>query len=195
MEQLLGDGKGKKGVLKIRKSFIAGLALVIILILSGFAAVRQNSPQALRLCSGQAKAEAIKEVGEPVGVVKREADVNKPLGSGLNEQEIVESACALIEQGKFDAAGQLLDATAGGDTNAVLVGQLKEVIGEWRQLEKRRLQGREAAYKEQLAAFEKVKAGKPADINASDGNDAEDVNGSTSLTTGGSTPSTALGTG
>jgi carboxyl-terminal processing protease len=175
--------------MKIQKRVIAGLAITLILVVIGFTTTGGEVQQAM-----SSKPEGIKEAGADLGVVKREADANKPSGNGFNEAEVVEAACALIEQGKFEAAGQLLDASAAdGDVNATMVSQLREIVGEWRKLEERRGQQREAAYKEQLAAFERVKAGKPADINEIiDVNDANgstpltigDVNGSASLTTG-----------
>lgn len=178
--------------MKIHRHVIAGLAITLILIAIGFTTTGGEVQQAMS--SKPEGIEGIKEVGAGLGVVKREADANKPISNGFNEQEVVEAACALIEQGKFEAAGQLLDAeTAGGDMNTTMVSQLRGIVGQWRKLEERRGQQREAAYKEQLSAFERVKAGKPADINES-----SDVNGSAALTTGGSTgsaPSTTLGTG
>ena len=173
------DSRGLIGV--IAKSFcLMVLAAGCIWVLSCLAGIgNEVKPEE------SAKVGGIKElgIGPDIGVVKRGADANKPLGNGFNEQEIVEAACALIEQGKFDAAGQLLDASAtSGDVNGTTaISQLKGIVGQWRKLEERRQSGREAAYREQLTEFERIRAGRPADTNMpeqkKDANDAMDKHG------------------
>jgi carboxyl-terminal processing protease len=79
----------------------------------------------------------------------------------LNEQDIVEAACALIEQGKFDAAGQLIEASGSSRPEWKLVSQLKEIVGQWQQMQKERQSQKETTYKEQLAELERVKARRP----------------------------------
>jgi carboxyl-terminal processing protease len=90
-----------------------------------------------------------------------EANIVNPERTELSEEEIVEAACALIEQGKFDAAGQLIEASGSVRQDWKLVSRLKEIVGQWQQLQKSRQSQREAAYKEQLAELERIKAIRP----------------------------------
>jgi carboxyl-terminal processing protease len=90
-----------------------------------------------------------------------EANVVNPERTELSEEEIVEAACALIEQGKFDAAGQLIEASGSVRQDWKQVSRLKEIVGQWQQLQKSRQSQREAAYKEQLAELERIKARRP----------------------------------
>ncbi|MFH1370747.1 MAG: S41 family peptidase [Planctomycetota bacterium] len=117
-----------------------------------------------------------------LGVIHR----GEPNDSASSEREIVETACVLIEQGKFDAAGQLIEASGHERQGWKPVSELKDIVGQWDKLQKERESGREASYKEQLAAFERVKKGLPADINSTteynDVNDVNDVNAPTGPT-------------
>ena len=107
-----------------------------------------------------------------------------PSAGLTGEREIVEATCALIEQGKFDAASQLIEASVGQKPQWKLVAELKDIVKQWQKLQKGRQSQREAAYKEQIEKFERIKAGKPVnlagDINDSnavvDSNDANDSN-------------------
>jgi hypothetical protein len=80
---------------------------------------------------------------------------------GINEREIVEAACALIEEGKFNAAGQLIEASGDTSKDWKQVSQLREIVSQWQQMQKSRQLQKEAAYKEQMGELERVKAGKP----------------------------------
>jgi len=82
----------------------------------------------------------------------------------LNEQDIVEAACALIEEGKFDAAGQLIEASGSSRPEWKQVSQLKEIVGQWQQMQKERQSQKETTYKEQLAELERVKARRPLSL-------------------------------
>jgi carboxyl-terminal processing protease len=147
-------------VLKKQKLFIAAIAILIVLTIIGFATSWGEGKQ-------EVEVKSVEEViNSAIGTEKEETTGEKPLVSGIDEPELAEAACSLIEEGKFGAAGQLLDAsTAVGDANAPMVGQLKGIVGEWKKLEQRRAKQREEAYKKQLAAFERVKAGGKADVN------------------------------
>jgi carboxyl-terminal processing protease len=90
-----------------------------------------------------------------------EPNAGNPERAELGEQEIVEAACALIEKGKFDTAGRLIEASGGASKDWKLVSQLKEIVGQWQQMQKSRQLQKEAAYKEQLAELERLKARRP----------------------------------
>ncbi len=127
--------------------------------------------------SGQANSARVAQLpGEEqkhVGVIHR----GEPNDSDSSEQEIVETACVLIEQGKFDAAGQLIDASNYEQQGWKPVAELNGIVEQWDKMQKERQAGREESYKKQLAAFERIKKGLPADINSiEEDNDVNDVN-------------------
>jgi carboxyl-terminal processing protease len=112
---------------------------------------------------------------EPNSPASSRTEPNAPLLSqseqgGAVEKKIVEKACSFIEQGKFEEAGRLIEKQKDGEA----VSQLKNIIEQWQKLKKERESQREAAYKEEMAKFERLKAGKAADIN-----DANEPNGPT----------------
>jgi hypothetical protein len=94
----------------------------------------------------------------------------------VNERGIVEAACGLIERGKFNAAGQLIKASdlisegnsPGAKKDGELIKEVEGIVGQWQKLQKGRQLQKEKAYKEQLAALEKVLAGKTDDVNLKD---------------------------
>lgn len=90
-------------------------------------------------------------------VVRQPNEVAEP-----DEREVVETACNMISQGKFDEAGRLME-TAGGESgpDRASITQLKDIVGQWRRLQESRESQKEAAYKEQLAELERLKARKP----------------------------------
>ena len=59
---------------------------------------RTNSPLMAQLPGDENRHSGVIHRGEPNDFLS-------------NEQEVIETACVLIEQGKFDAAGQLIEAT------------------------------------------------------------------------------------
>lgn len=82
------------------------------------------------------------------------------------DPNIVKTACELISQGKFDAAGELVQHQLKVDPNSVgagqssevaksQLGQLVEIVREYRAISERRSSTREAAYAERLAELEK----------------------------------------
>lgn len=101
-------------------------------------------------------------------------------GAETADPNIVKTACELISQGKFDAAGELiLDARTRIENQESRIenqlGQLTEIVQEYKDISEQRRSAREAAYAERLAELEKLRAA--ADTNdANDVNDVNDVN-------------------
>jgi carboxyl-terminal processing protease len=95
----------------------------------------------------------------------------------LIDPNIVKTACELISKGKFDAAGELIldarysipDARTEVETQ---LGQLAEIVQEYKGISEQRRLARDAAYAERLAELEKLRVA--ADTN--DVNDVNDVN-------------------
>jgi carboxyl-terminal processing protease len=91
------------------------------------------------------------------------------------EPNLIEKACELIYQGKFDAAGELIKQSGGSvgtqDLSPALSG-LAQIISDYNSISQRRKLAREAAYKEQLAEIEKFRAadannaGAPGSVSA-----------------------------
>jgi len=143
---------------------------------------------AARLASGGAISLEISPPAETGGTagVKAEPNITRPgeLSAKLTgEQEIVEAACKLIEQGRFDAAGELIETSAGSKPQWKLVAELKSIVQQWQKLNKGRHVQREEAYKEQIEKFERLKAGKPVDLthdrmddDVNDSNGVKDFN-------------------
>jgi len=111
------------------------------------------------------------EVGEPCGISSAAADVN-------SEREVVELACGLIEKGKFDEAGKVIEESGGVEKGWKPVEELNDVVAQWQQMQKKREAQREATYKEELAKFERLISPRGAGRKGADGNDVND--GSTS---------------
>jgi len=109
-----------------------------------------------------------------LGVIKR-AEPNESEGTKASERGLVEGICDLIERGEFEEAGRLIEASGYEKKGWESVAQLKDIVGQWEKLQKERGARREAAYKEQLAVFERVKKGLPADVN--DLNDVSESDG------------------
>jgi len=98
------------------------------------------------------------EVGEPCGIASTAADFN-------SEREVVELVCGLIEKGKFDEAGKVIEESGGVQKDWKPVEELNDIVAQWQRLQKSRQAQRDTAYKEQLAEFERLKASKPPDGN------------------------------
>ena len=79
------------------------------------------------------------------------------------ETGVVDAACGLIYQGRFDAADQVIIESSR-------LGRLAKIIQEYKDISQRRQSAREAAYQRQLAELEKFRAG------TTDSNDVNDVN-------------------
>jgi carboxyl-terminal processing protease len=138
--------------------------------------VQGQAGQAGRASS--ARVAELSEKGQGLGVIHR-GEPNGPEAAETDERGVVETACALIDQGKFDAAGQLIEASGYERRGWKSVAQLKDIVGQWERLQKERAEQREAAYKEQLAGFERVKKGLPVDVN--DLNDVNESKGPTAI--------------
>ncbi|HUS72223.1 MAG TPA: S41 family peptidase [Sedimentisphaerales bacterium] len=87
-----------------------------------------------------------------------EANVVEVPKSGSTESGIVDTACELIYQGKFDVANQVI-------VERSRLGRLAKIIEEYTDINQRRQSAREAAYKEQIAELEKFQAGTDRDTN------------------------------
>jgi carboxyl-terminal processing protease len=152
------------------------------------------APISIEIRDSNEQAAVRAEAGRPehIGVIAEPNDINgiRRAQGGFSEQEVVEAVCALIEQGKFEEAGQLIESlnpqTSAGRMPATqpekagaLVGRLKDIVEQWRKMQEERRIQKEQAYKEQLAIFERVKKGMPADANderaQEDTNDANDA--------------------
>ncbi|MBN2020584.1 MAG: S41 family peptidase [Sedimentisphaerales bacterium] len=140
----------------------------------------------IRESNKPAQAEALKpeltDKPEHRGVIAEFNDINTviPARREFSEQEVVEAACDLIEQGRFEAAGKLIEsfkpADEANESDGNPISQLKEIVGQWRVLQDKREAQKEAAYKEQFAVFERVKKGLPADVNVDSSSSPQDVN-------------------
>jgi len=105
----------------------------------------------------------------------------------VGEPNLIERACELIYQGKFESAGELIKQS-NQDTPSV--SALTKIVEEWKAINQRRQSARENAYREQLAELEKLKAKRfdrltvrfdklttsPSGVEGKDANDVKDVN-------------------
>jgi carboxyl-terminal processing protease len=89
---------------------------------------------------------------------------------------LIEHACALIEQGMFDEAKQLINSSEKEGNKDRYAGQLKAMIEQWDLLNKKRQEQKSAEYKDELAKFDRLKAGKPASDENELNRDINDVN-------------------
>ncbi|MFQ6035006.1 MAG: S41 family peptidase [Sedimentisphaerales bacterium] len=115
-------------------------------------------------------------------------------GAKLESQsDIVEAACQLIYQGKFDTAAELIKQTYEDEPNELrppVAEQLLEIIDKYQALSQQRQSARQTAYQsaiDELAELEKLQAAVPqgppsadtSDVNnivaVSDANDANDI--------------------
>jgi carboxyl-terminal processing protease len=109
-----------------------------------------------------------------------------------DESRPVETACKLIYQDKFDAAGELIQRRLGVSLSSIDAGQagedaqpqsalygLAQIVQEYKGIGRRRQLDREAAYKEQLSELEKFRAETDAndvnDVILGDVNDVNDI--------------------
>jgi len=105
--------------------------------------------------------------------------VEVPKGE-LTEPDVVKTVCHLIYEGKFEAAGELVQQRLGDVVGSISgeqkgqLGRLAEIAEEYKGIGQRRQQAREAAYKEQLAKLEEFQA--DADTKDTGGTDVNDVN-------------------
>jgi carboxyl-terminal processing protease len=88
-------------------------------------------------------------------------------GTFSADRSVVGRAVALISQGKFEQAGELLHQNSSKDPN--LTGQLLKIVEQYRALNENSKQTQEKSYSEKLAAMDKARA-------AVDANGLKDVN-------------------
>ena len=100
--------------------------------------------------------------------------------TGSTDPNVVKTACELIYQGRFDAAGELIQhqlslgprligAGQSSQDAQPQLGRLAEIVREYQAISQRRQLAQEAAYTEKLAELEKLRV-------ATDTNDVNDVN-------------------
>ena len=80
------------------------------------------------------------------------------------ESSIIDTACELIYEGKFEAADKVVVENSR-------LGHLANIIGEYKTIDLQRKSAREAAYSEQLSELEKLQA----DTDVNDVNDVNDI--------------------
>jgi carboxyl-terminal processing protease len=134
-------GKRVAGVL-----FLTGLALVVFSS-NGYGLAAKRVHVELRKAGS----------AEPNVVEVQETESNQP--------DIVEQACELIYQGRFDAAGELIENVPSQyDTSH---HRLLKIVREYEAMSQRRQAEREVAYRRQLAELEKFQvAADSNDVNA-----------------------------
>jgi len=95
--------------------------------------------------------------------------------SASAQPSAVKTACELIYQGKFDAAAELIEQS--DKTIYPQLGQLPQIVQQYKDISKQRQSARETAYQEQLAELQKLQTrSKPSDANdLTDTNDVNDI--------------------
>jgi carboxyl-terminal processing protease len=184
------SAKGKK-VLRLRKWIFATLAATVcvwiwiyaVRLTSGGSISIEVPPSASADSNGSGEFSVKQLPGEVVdiGVTNRAEpntgapEVNKPGRAEFNEWEAVETICGLIEKGNFDAGSQLITTSGGLRPEWTSVSQLKDITGQWQQLQKGREEQKGASYKKEMGKLERLIAGKGSDNN--DVNDQNEPNG------------------
>ena len=135
------------------RRYWGGAALVFCLVISAVVLVypREATTASLSI-----------EVHQPNGTQEPCAVATEPISG---ERAVVEQACALIEQGKFDEADKLIEESAGPHKDWTLAAQLKELVGQWQKLQKDRESQKETVYKEQMSDMRLLRVVKPKDSN------------------------------
>ncbi|MGA2678117.1 MAG: S41 family peptidase [Sedimentisphaerales bacterium] len=90
------------------------------------------------------------EAGDPCVIASPAADFN-------SERGVVDAACGLIDEGKFDEAGKCIDESGWLKKGSEQVSELNDIVAQWQQMQKDRQTQKEAAYKKQLAELERIK--------------------------------------
>ncbi len=159
---------------KVCELFLSWLALSVFLSASCLAAGR---PVPIEIGTAKSTEPNAAEMTRSDSAV--DAVVGSPELLPANSNTI-EAACSLIYQGKFDAAGELVEQfRTGADPN---FGRLARIIDKYQAVSKERLLGRKAAYKEQLVKLAELQEAERARQRASepevdtDSNDVNDVN-------------------
>ena len=172
---------------------VLGLLTVVVFLSAGCDKKREASAPAERI-------EATKlEPAEPNVAEIPKAESTQPGAAEPCEVEVpasrakpnaFEAACELIYQGKFDAAGALIEQS--GQDQQPQLSKLAEIIREYQGIDQRRQSAREDAYKEQLAELAKLeeapfwaeteKSPAQAEVDANNPTDSNDVNDVSNIT-------------
>jgi len=123
-------------------------------------------------------------------LVVPEESISEVSESSSVESGIVEQACELIYQGKFDAVGELIqpqldvssELTDAGQTSqdeqtqSQSLSGLAQIVQEYKDISQLRQSAREASYKEQLSKLEKSRAEVDTnDVNSVSAGDVNDI--------------------
>jgi len=156
MHKIVSNTAGKAPTTRTGKT--RGTTLVVLLCLSAGMLVFLSTGYGL---SSRATPRVISraESAEPNSTQAATADAK--------DTHVVDPACALIYEGKFDAARELIKQS--DDQTDPRLAQLAEIVQEYEEISERREEARQAAYKEQLAELDKYR-------HATDTNDVNDVN-------------------
>ncbi|MGD0573092.1 MAG: S41 family peptidase [Sedimentisphaerales bacterium] len=109
------------------------------------------------------------ETGDPCVIVSPPADFN-------SERWVIDQASGLIDQGKFDEAGKCINESSWLKKGSKQVSDLNDIVTQWQQMQKVRQAQKEAAYKEELAKFERLISPRGVGKKGTDGNDVNDSN-------------------
>jgi len=109
------------------------------------------------------------EVGDPCVIASPPADFN-------SERWVVDQASGLIDEGKFDEAGKCIDESGWLKKGSKQVSDLNDIVAQWQQMQKSKQVQKEAAYKEELAKFERLISPRGVGKKGTDGNDVNDSN-------------------
>jgi carboxyl-terminal processing protease len=112
------------------------------------------------------------EVGEPC-VVATAAAVSIDFNS---ERSVVDTICGLVEQGKFEEAGKIIERSDWVKKDWKPVAELNDIVAQWQQMQKRREAQKETAYKDEMAKFERLISPRGTAKKGADGNDVNDSN-------------------
>ncbi len=109
------------------------------------------------------------EVADPCVIASPPADFN-------SERGVVDQVSGLIEEGKFDEAGRCINESGWLKKGSKQVSDLNDIVAQWQQMQKGRQAQKEAAYKEELAKFERLISPRGVGKKGTDGNDVNDSN-------------------
>jgi carboxyl-terminal processing protease len=110
------------------------------------------------------------EIGEPCSVATAvPVDFN-------SERNVVDNVCGLVDQGKFDEAGKIIEQSDWFKKGWKPVAELNDIVAQWQQMQKKREAQKEVAYKEEMAKFERLISPRGAAKKGADGNDVNDSN-------------------
>jgi carboxyl-terminal processing protease len=115
------------------------------------------------------------EAGDPCVIASPPADLN-------SERGVIDQVCGLIEQGKFDEAGKCIDESGWLKKGSKQVADLNDIVTQWQQMQKVKRAQKEAAYKEELAKFDRLILPRGVGKKGADGNDVNDSNEATGPT-------------